>query len=79
MNTFFVTHQGYIGIGPEDSRAGDALCVLFGGHVPYLMREISEMRDRKGTHTFVGHACVHGVMDGQAPENNNPDEQVVMV
>ncbi|KAG8165466.1 hypothetical protein KVR01_004018 [Diaporthe batatas] len=63
--TFFVTERGYIGIGPDTTEAGDAVYVLFGGHLPFLLRDIPEGLEGRGSHTYVGHAYVHGIMDGE--------------
>lgn len=79
LTTFFITHQGYIGVGPEDTQVGDLVYVLFGGEVPFLLREIPESQDRRGTHTYVGHTYVHGIMDGEVLEQDIPDEQVTLV
>lgn len=77
--TFFISHHGYIGVGPEDTRVGDAVYVLFGGHVPFILRDIPEAHDTGGSHNFVGHAYVHGIMDGEALHTNIPDETVMIV
>lgn len=77
--TFFISHLGYIGIGPEDTRVGDMVYVLFGGCVPFILREVPEAQEISGTHTFVGHAYVHGIMDGEMLEKDVPDEQVILV
>jgi hypothetical protein len=67
---FFITEKGYIGIGPPDTRPGDQVWVLFGGQVPFVMRE-KEKEQGDGVNkgddvTFVGDAYVHGIMDGEA-------------
>lgn len=77
--TFFVSHQGYIGIGPEDTQVGDIVYVLFGGSVPFLLRDSPDAPERRGSHTFVGHTYVHGIMDGEVLEKDIPDEQVTIV
>ncbi|KAH8777525.1 hypothetical protein F5883DRAFT_696048 [Diaporthe sp. PMI_573] len=77
--TFFITHRGYIGVGPEDTQVGDVLYVLFGGHVPFLLREIPETPERRGSHTFVGHTYVHGIMDGEALKADIQDQEVIIV
>lgn len=79
MNTILISHQGYVGIGPEDTRVGDIVYVLFGGSVPFLLREIPEAQERRGSHTFVGHTYLHGIMDGEALDKDIPDEQVTIV
>ncbi|KAM0281197.1 hypothetical protein ACHAQH_003627 [Verticillium albo-atrum] len=35
---FFATKQGYMGLGPSSAKAGDIICALFGGEVPYVLR-----------------------------------------
>jgi hypothetical protein len=35
---FFITKTGYLGIGPSVIRAGDHVCVLFGGRLPFVLR-----------------------------------------
>ncbi|KAM5341812.1 hypothetical protein ACJ41O_014843 [Fusarium nematophilum] len=57
---FFVTRKGYFGIGPECMEHGDVIAVLFGGRVPYVLREMGE-----GTYYFIGECYVHGIMDGE--------------
>jgi len=34
----FVTAKGYLGLGPPNTRVGDAVFVLFGAEVPYILR-----------------------------------------
>lgn len=78
MTTFFISTQGYIGMGPEDTQVGDEVYVLFGGCVPFILRERLQARETSGSHTFVGHAYVHGIMDGEILEKDIPDEQVIL-
>lgn len=35
---FFVTKQGYMGLGPPETRVGDKVCVLLGARVPFVLR-----------------------------------------
>ena len=36
----FSTRKGYLGIAPQsDIQAGDIICILFGGHTPFILRE----------------------------------------
>jgi hypothetical protein len=59
---FFVTSKGMLGLGPEKSREGDVVAVLFGGSTPYLLRPV-----RNGTHwRLVGECYVYDIMEGQA-------------
>lgn len=35
---FFITKQGYMGLGPDHTRPGDKVVLLFGSRVPFLIR-----------------------------------------
>jgi hypothetical protein len=60
---FILTHGGHIGIAPLDTSAGDVVAVLFGGGVPYILRQ-------QGTgFLFVGESYVSGLMAGEAIES----------
>ena len=51
-----ITEKGYLGLGSTDIRAGDTICLLLGGDIPYLVREAS------GDHsTFLGECYLHGL------------------
>lgn len=80
MRTLFITQRGYIGIGPDSTQVGDAVYVLFGGHVPFLLRDMPEALESRGSHTYVGHAYVHGIMDGEVLRMDDiQDEDVIIV
>lgn len=59
---FFVTNDGYMGMGPKIMRPGDLVTVLYGCDVPVVLRH------RAGTDTYavVGVAYVDTIMDGEA-------------
>lgn len=58
----FKTKKGYIGIGPYWAECGDAVCLLEGGKVPFILKKTQ----RAEQYEFVGEAYVHGIMHGQA-------------
>ncbi|CZR44011.1 uncharacterized protein FPRO_13819 [Fusarium proliferatum ET1] len=60
---FFITEKGYLGTGPCCLEAGDSVCILFGGDMPYIVRPNSPSSDK---YLFLGNAYVHGIMDGEA-------------
>ena len=78
---FFTTEKGYMGFGPSTVREGDALYLLLGGDVPFVLREVEkstptqrlisqqDQEELRGDNTvkvsFVGEAYVHGLMDGE--------------
>ncbi|CAI6341205.1 unnamed protein product [Periconia digitata] len=67
---FFITRNGYIGLGPPTIQQGDEVWVLFGGRVPFTLRPkpvelVSDDNTQFVKHEFVGDAYVHGIMDGE--------------
>jgi hypothetical protein len=59
---FFITRNGYFGLGPQAARQGDRIVVLLGVDVPLVLRRLDK------THHVVGEAYVHGIMNGEAVE-----------
>ncbi|KAL1600422.1 hypothetical protein SLS60_006807 [Paraconiothyrium brasiliense] len=58
----FKTVQGYLGAGPDTACVGDAIVILFGGSVPFILRP-------DGDHyKLIGQSYVNGMMEGQAIE-----------
>ena len=60
--SFIITARGRMGIAPLGTSVGDFVSVLFGGGVPYIVREDD------GHFLFVGEAYLHGLMSGEAVE-----------
>jgi len=56
----FCTLDGYIGVGDVTLETGDKVCVLFGGNVPFILRNVY------GKYQFIGECYVHGIMRGEA-------------
>jgi hypothetical protein len=59
--SFAVTEKGYAGWIPKRCEVGDRVCIVAGGQVPFVLREISD-----GFHKLIGECYIHGVMDGEA-------------
>ena len=57
----FTATNGYIGLAPEFSRAGDNVCIILGCQTPLILRS-----DGRGTRKVIGQCYVHGVMEGEA-------------
>ncbi|KAI1126731.1 heterokaryon incompatibility protein-domain-containing protein [Nemania abortiva] len=55
---FFKTAKGLFGLAPASARKGDHVVVLFGGKVPFIMRDF-------GLYQLIGESYVHGIMDGE--------------
>jgi hypothetical protein len=72
----FRTRKGYLGMTCHHVRAGDKVAVLWGGRLPFVLREkgLVVLEPETGcapliamSHVFVGGECyVHGLADGQA-------------
>ncbi|KAH4333998.1 hypothetical protein HBI82_084510 [Parastagonospora nodorum] len=56
----FCTDTGSMGLGPAALRVGDEACVLKGGKVPYILREVTD-----GHHNLIGECYVSGAMHGE--------------
>ena len=54
---FFITQKGRFGLGPQECRNGDLVCVLLGSRVPLILRR------RYHGLKFLGQAYVDGIMD----------------
>ncbi|KAF2256372.1 hypothetical protein BU26DRAFT_513206 [Trematosphaeria pertusa] len=57
-----LTGGGRLGLGPGAARAGDVVAVLWGGQIPFVLREM------EAGWKFVGDACVGGLMRGEVME-----------
>jgi len=66
---FFKTEDGLIGLCPTGARESDLIVVLYGGSVPYILRETVKNSTHSTTqvlYKFVGECYVQGRMDGSA-------------
>ncbi|EQB43487.1 hypothetical protein CGLO_17840 [Colletotrichum gloeosporioides Cg-14] len=69
---FFISTEGFIGLGPPDIEVGDKICVFAGGKMPFIVRDVEDETQgggtpETGTHfCLLGDAYVHGLMYGQA-------------
>jgi hypothetical protein len=65
----FGTRDGYIGLGDITLQGGDLVCVLFGGKMPFVLRQV------EGGYRFIGECYVHGIMLGEALEEGRRRSQ----
>ncbi|KAI4592946.1 hypothetical protein KJ359_010198 [Pestalotiopsis sp. 9143b] len=75
---FFVTTEGYLGMGPQMMGPGDEVWILFGGSVPFILRPTntsSSEIERK--YTLVGQAYVHGIMYGEVVRARRDDQRLI--
>ena len=57
---FFVTREGYMGLGPRDMKIGDVVCILLGSQVPVVLRAVHDH------YVLLGECYCHGVMEREA-------------
>lgn len=59
---FVTTKRGYVGVVPNMAQIGDAIAILKGGRVPFILQE-SEARP--GAFRLVGECYIHSMMNGE--------------
>ncbi|KAF0322271.1 heterokaryon incompatibility protein [Colletotrichum asianum] len=63
---FFITKKGYMGLAPAGAETGDNVVVLFGSHVPFILRG-----REAGDYEVVGETYVSGIMKGEVLKELN--------
>lgn len=71
---FGITAAGRMFLGPGDARPGDAVCVLNGGNVPFLLRAAED-----GCFSLVGECYVHDLMLGEALRDAALEERTFVI
>lgn len=61
---YSVTKKGYVGMGMYDLEVGDSLVLFAGTSAPYIVRRTEH--GGTGRYTLIGAAYAHGIMYGQA-------------
>ena len=51
--------MGLVGVGPYDLKEGDLCVALFGGELPFILR------DETDEQALIGDCYVHGIMNGE--------------
>ena len=66
---FFLTEDGYMGMGPIQMEQEDVVCVLAGAKTPFILRAIDETCETceidQCCYRLKGFAYVHGIMKGE--------------
>ena len=62
------TPKGYLGIASMYAEVGDAVCVLFGGKVPMVLRRLGSCW------VCISECYVHGIMDGEVVRDTPAEE-----
>ncbi len=65
---FFITENGFFGVGPAAMDIGDAVHILLGADVPFLLRQknMCGRYELDGSWSLVGECYVQGLMVGEA-------------
>lgn len=66
---YFVSQQGYLGLGPSTISAGDIIAIILGLDTPLVLRAID-----KDHYQILGEAYVHGIMDGELMDDSTVQE-----
>lgn len=57
---FFITREGYMGLGPRNIEPGDVVCILLGAQVPFVLRAVDD------GYMLLGECYCHGIMNGES-------------
>ncbi|TWU70689.1 hypothetical protein ED733_001271 [Metarhizium rileyi] len=71
---FAVTERGYVGMIPPYAEVGDAVFIIPGTQVPFLLRRRQTTHD--GRWRLVGECYFHGMMDGEMVSEESVEEQI---
>jgi hypothetical protein len=63
---FLITAMGKTGLAPRIVETGDRICILYGGRVPFVIRERED-----GAQWFLGPCYLHDMMERQAIEEKD--------
>jgi hypothetical protein len=58
----FRTKEGCLGLAPRTTESGDRICLLRGGHTPYVLRSTGRPKE----YILIGECFVYGHMAGEA-------------
>ncbi|KAJ8111614.1 hypothetical protein OPT61_g5836 [Boeremia exigua] len=73
--------EGYVGLGPANTRIGDQICVLGGGKTPFVIRrrvDNQTRRDDQNEYELIGDCYIQDLMDG-TPDSWNYWRDITLV
>ncbi|KAH6692132.1 hypothetical protein BKA61DRAFT_282576 [Leptodontidium sp. MPI-SDFR-AT-0119] len=71
-----ITQNGYLACVPDSCIEGDEIAIFFGHKLPYIVRKTGDPDENgKERYRLVGHAYVHGIMDGELAEERENGER----
>lgn len=80
LASFFSTNNGFIGLCNEYIKPGDAIFVLLGGRMPFVVRPkviTTNTEVQSVQYEYIGQAYVQGIMDGEFMEKQDQEPEWV--
>jgi Heterokaryon incompatibility protein (HET) len=71
---FCVTARDRLACVPQAAEVGDRICVLYGGRLPFVIRPCDG-----GRYTYVGNCYLQGIMNGEAVDMKDLEEEEFML
>ncbi|KAI1175099.1 HET-domain-containing protein [Nemania sp. FL0916] len=68
------TEKGYLGWAPDIARVGDAVVIVLGAGIPFVVRPVGD-----GTYKLIGESYIHGVMYGEVCPNVYEEEYITLI
>ena len=75
---FCVTEKEFLGMAAKDAMPGDAVCLLYGHSVPFVLRPLVLGDGGVRKYRMVGECFVHGLMDGEGLELGLAEENFML-
>ncbi|MCJ1311257.1 hypothetical protein MMC25_004928 [Agyrium rufum] len=75
VRKFCVTSTGQIGWVPREAQIDDVICVFDGARLPYVLRRAPA----GDAYTIVGHCFIHGIMFGEAMEDDQTRSESIVL
>ncbi|KAI9836141.1 MAG: hypothetical protein M1837_003450 [Sclerophora amabilis] len=63
---FCTTRNRHMGWVPAAAKVDDIICVVLGGRVPLVLRQLTDGIRTNNDYRFIGEAYIHGKMEGEA-------------
>ncbi|KAF4337924.1 heterokaryon incompatibility (het-6OR allele) [Fusarium beomiforme] len=76
---FIATSDGQIGFGPEAALEGDAIVILPGGKVPFVLRRLDDTEHGAVAYRLLGDAFINGVMAGENVDISSADFRDIVI
>jgi hypothetical protein len=64
-----LTEKNHLGLTAEHVERGDRVVILMGGQLPFILRKVDSH------YVLIGEAYIHGIMDGQAQDEESKTEE----